>query len=149
MASELSKRTANERLERVKAQLAGLRERASEESGHLLSTGVKVATGALLGSVDHWAAHREGATSPALLGGLDNAMVLGTLGTALAVMKVGGPMMTARARDVGDAGLTIYGYKWAWQAMADRARGAAAREGAGSPPAAARGVGDRADGVRG
>lgn len=153
MAADLSKTKANERLEKVKAQLANMRERASEEAEHFLSTGVKVGTGAALGALDHWASSRPNATGPALIGNVDNSLLVGALGTAAAVLKVGGEKVSARARDVGDAGFTIYAYKWAWQAMADRARGRAAAESStetsqGRPPGSTA-AGSRAGDVRG
>lgn len=150
--ADLSKTAANERLERVKAQLRSLRERASEKGDQLMDTGVAVVTGGGLGYLDYWAAHREGASGPALLGNVDNALVVGGLATAGSFFGVGGDAMSRRMKQVGDTAFGIYSYKWAYQAMADRAAGRAAggaRETPAQDSSGAAGDGDRARGVTG
>lgn len=144
MADELSRKAANERVEKLKARLKGMETKARTEGGALMATGTQLVTAGALAVADEYAMDRNG--QPALIGNLDNTLVVGALGTGLAMFGVGGAKVVPRMRDVGNAGFTIFGYKWAFQAMADRRAAAAQREAGEGEETASSG---RASSVRG
>jgi len=145
--AELSKRAANDRVENLKARLKGMSTKARDEGKALLSTAVSIGAGAVLGAVDEYSVNRNG--RPALLGTLDNTLVVGVLSTGGAIMGLGGEGMRRALRDVGNTSFGIYGYKMVFQAMVDRRRAAATREGSEEAAAAEGGGGGRAGDVRG
>lgn len=139
--ADLSKRAANDRVERLQARLRGLGAKGKKEGEALVSTAVSAGTGAALGALDEWNVNRTG--SAPVVGNMDNALVAGGLLTGAAIVGVGDERTRRYLRDAGNGALAVFGYKWVFQAMRDRRTEAARR---GEQPAEG---GERGSAVRG
>lgn len=116
MLQLLPQRTANEHLNRVKSQLTSWREKANEQTEHVLTTGVTAVGGFALGMADH----RFGEDA---VWGMSTSLATALIGHGLALFEVGGKDMSRITRALGNTGVAIYSYKSGFEMMDRRGTG--------------------------
>ena len=124
MLQLLPQRTANQQLDRVRAQLNGWREKAAEQTEHVMTTGVTAVGGFALGMADR----RFGEDA---VWGMSTSLAVGLAGHALALFNVGGPEMSRVTRAIGNTGVAVYSYKSGYEMMERRSQDAGGGGGGG------------------
>lgn len=104
MLQLLPQRTANENYHKVKAQLSSWREKATEQTEHVMATGVTAVGGFALGMADS----RWGEDA---VWGMSTSLAVALVGHGLALFEVGGKGAASIARNLGNTGVAIYSYK--------------------------------------
>ncbi len=113
MLQLLPQRTANENLARVRSQLTSWREKANEQTEHVLTTGVTAVGGFALGMADR----RWGEDA---VWGMSTSLATALVGHGLALFEVGGKDMARISRALGNTGVAIYSYKSGFEMMERR-----------------------------
>jgi hypothetical protein len=119
MLQLLPQRTANENYHRVKAQLSTWREKANEQTEHVMTTGITAVGGFALGMADQ----RWGEDA---VWGMSTSLAVALVGHGLALFEVGGKDMARATRALGNTGVAVYSYKSGFEMMTRRADAAPA-----------------------